>query len=218
MKLFVAYPSYNGLTEEFVRCLLRTTHAKPCAMELRDWPGDSAIGRARNNCAAEFLSSDCTDLLFIDTDLIFSPDHIARIVSHDVDIVGGCYPKKQKQLSWVLNTLEGHASPDPDTGLQRVRYMGTGFLRIRRSVFERMIEAYPEIAYRPDAGEQGGDKHDFFTFGVYRDQPDKPGRYLSEDWYFCQRVIDLGINIYADTRIVLKHVGKAIYPLEDIGK
>lgn len=211
MKLFVAYPSYNGLTEEFVRSLMHLAQAKPCPMVMRDWPGDSAIGRARNNCVAEFLKSDCTEMLFVDTDLIFSPEHVARIVTHDVDIVGGCYPKKQMELGWVLNAHTDYPDPQSD-GLHRVRYVGTGFMRIRRSVFERMAAAYPELSYEPDSGETGETKHDFFQFGVYRPTPDAPGRYLSEDWYFCQRALDMNIPVYADTGIILKHVGKFIYP------
>jgi hypothetical protein len=39
-------------------------------------------------------------------------------------------------------------------------------------------------------------------------------RYLSEDWFFCERALRLGYEIFADTRVVLKHVGEAIYPLK----
>lgn len=168
--------------------------------------GDSLVSRSRNVLAAEFLKTDCTHLLFIDTDLIFSPDHVARLVSHDKDIVCGLYPKKQRKLAWVCNMIAGEEANE--NGLQRIKYAGTGFLMIHRRVFESMIAAHPEIAYNPDAEEEGS-KWDLFPVGVYKK------RYLSEDWFFCQRALDLGFDVWADTRVILKHVGEMIYPVDN---
>ena len=39
-------------------------------------------------------------------------------------------------------------------------------------------------------------------------------RYLSEDWMFCQRWLDIGGKVYGDAGIVLKHIGSAVYPLQ----
>lgn len=39
-------------------------------------------------------------------------------------------------------------------------------------------------------------------------------RYLSEDWYFCQRWIDIGGEIFAHTGVVIRHQGQAVYPLK----
>ena len=49
--------------------------------------------------------------------------------------------------------------------------------------------------------------------GVYEYQ-DGHRRYLSEDWYFCQRWLDLGGDVLVDTRIILQHIGTAIFPLQ----
>lgn len=205
-KVFVALPVYGGYHAHFVHCLLKLIQSPPVPMVVKPNAGDSLVSRSRNVLAAEFLKSDCTHLLFLDTDLIFSPEHVARLVSHDLPIVAGLYPKKQRELAWVCNLLPGE-QPDAN-GLQRIRYAGTGCLLVKREVFLRMIEAHPEIAYQPDTGEEGT-KWDFFSVGVHK------GRYLSEDWYFCQRALDLGYNVVADTRVVLKHVGEMIYPVDN---
>lgn len=205
-KVFVALPVYGHYHAHFVHSLMHLIQEPPCKLQIKPNCGDSLVSRSRNVLAAEFLKSDCTHLLFIDTDLIFSPEHVARLVSHDKDIVAGLYPKKQRKLAWVCNMIAGE-EPD-ENGLQRIAYAGTGFLMISRRVFERMIEAYPQIAYRPDAGEEG-DKWDLFPVGVHN------GRYLSEDWFFCQRALELGFDVWADTRVVLKHVGEMIYPLDN---
>jgi FkbM family methyltransferase len=205
-KVFLALPVYGGYHAHFVHCLIKLIQSPPVPMAIKPNAGDSLVSRSRNVLAAEFLKSDCTHLLFLDTDLIFSGDQIKRLVEHDLPIVAGLYPKKQRELAWVCNMLPDE-QPDAN-GIQRIKYAGTGCLLIKREVFERMIDAHPEIAYRPDNGEEG-EKWDFFSVGVHK------GRYLSEDWFFCQRALDLGYDVCADTRVILKHVGEAIYPIDN---
>jgi hypothetical protein len=209
-KLFVALPVYGGYDAFFAECLIKLIQAPPCSLMVRSCKGDSLVSRARNTLTAEFLATDCTHLFFIDTDLIFSPEHVERLVSHDKPIVAGLYPKKQVKLEWVINTI-GEWEQD-ENGLTRVKYAGTGFLMIAREVVEAMIEAYPESRYNPD--HRDTDEHDLWPVGVY-EYPDGNRRYLSEDWYFCQRALDLGYDIYADCRVILKHVGQCIYPIQD---
>jgi len=212
-KLFVAVPTYGGSSvSDFWKCLLRLQARPPCNLQVRILDGDSLVSRARNTLTAEFLNSDCTHLLFLDSDLIFSSEHISRIMEHDAPVVAGFYPKKQDgHLAWVCNGKRGE-KPN-DHGLQEVRYMGTGFLRIAREVFLAMIERWgDQISYHPDHAP-AQTEYDLWPVGVYQ-YPDGHRRYLSEDWYFCQRWLDLGGKVYGDCRIVLKHVGRATYPLK----
>lgn len=211
-KVFVALPVYGGLDPLFSQCLARLIKDPPVAMALRMQPGDSLVSRSRNTLTADFLESDCTDLVFIDTDLVFSNEQLERLCGHDAEVVGGFYPKKQPgPVAWVCNGCLTPTTPGAD-GLQEVRYMGTGFLRVRRGVFERMMAAYPELQYTRD--ERGRVEWDFWSVGVY-EYADGLRRYLSEDWFFCQRWLDLGGKVYGDTRLILRHVGQAVYPLPD---
>lgn len=212
-KLFVGLPVYGGYHPLFINGLLRLQMEPPCSLIIRPCIGDSLVARARNKLAADFLETDATHLLFLDTDLIFSPEQIARLLSHDVPIVAGLYPKKQPQLAWVLNILPGE-EPRAN-GLQKVKYVGTGCLMIEREVLIHMIEEFPEIAYVTDAGQTQRNEHDFFPTGPMFDPEQKTTRYHSEDWGFCRRALDLGYDVWADTRVVCKHVGDCIYPLAD---
>ena len=152
-------------------------------------------------------------MLQIDCDLIFSSDHVARIISHNVPVVGGMYALKQQgPLAWCVNTLPNQP-PANENGLQPVRYVGTGFICVQRHVFDKMKSAHPESNYRADYGGRHPE-FDYWPMGVYRSGPLDEGRYLSEDWYFCQRWLDLGGTVYADCGTVLKHIGPAIFPLK----
>lgn len=207
-------PVYGGYSPYFVRSLLELQAAQPCDLMVHSCIGDSLVARARNRIAAKFLASDATHLWFVDTDLIFSPEHLGRLLSHGTRITAGLYPKKQLALDWVFNGLPGEETQE--NGLRRVRYAGTGCLLIAREVLEKMRDAHPELAYEPDSGDEPGTKWDFFSTGVWHDPVTGKGRYLSEDWYFCQRAIELGYDIWMDMEVVLKHVGECIYPVAPV--
>lgn len=212
-KIFLALPIDNGAKRAWERCIHALRDNAPCDMVEAEVYGDSLVSRARNTLSAQFLKTDCTHLLWIDSDIIFKPEDVARLASHDVGVVAGFYPKKQAELAWVCNALAEPAAVDPTTGLQPVRYMGTGFMLIAREVFERMRNEYPDIAFTPD-GKEEETEWDFWQVGVYK-FPDGFRRYLSEDWWFCQRCLDMGIQVHADTRIVVQHIGEVAYPLPD---
>jgi hypothetical protein len=209
-KLFIAVPVYGDVPLPFLMQMMKLAIGRlPFEFSI-DFTQDSLVTRARNTLTAKFLSTDCTHLLFIDSDLIFSVEQIARIASHPEDVVGGFYPKKQEgPIGWVMNGCLEPKETRPD-GLVEVRYVGTGFLRIARSVFENMMQAHWDIVYKPDHADRL--ERDYWPVGPYR-YKDGTVRYLSEDWYFCQRWLDLGGKVWADTQIILKHCGRAIYPL-----
>lgn len=208
VKLFVAVPAYGGIPIEFAQSLMHLQANPPCDIFIKPLPGDSLVSRARNSLTAMFLKTDCTHLLFIDSDLIFSSEHIKTLLDCDEQVIGGMYPKKkQGKIEWVCNGFADQPKPD-ETGKQEVRYIGTGFLMVKREVFEKMIAAYGDtIAFHPDHATDET-WHDLWPVGVYNK------RHLSEDWFFCQRWLDLGGKVYGHTRVILKHVGHAIYPLQ----
>lgn len=219
IKLFIGLPIYAQVPAFFLQSLLALQARKPLfaadGREIKITIGMSqgdGVARSRNQLSADFLASDCTHLLFIDCDLIFSAEHVARIVSHDAPLVGGLYPKKQDVPGlpeWVLNSLP-NTEPD-ENGLQEVRYIGTGFMCIQRLTFELMLLHYrPEIEFTADYGKRR-QEWDFWPMGVYT-YNDGTRRYLSEDWYFCQRWLDIGGKVLADTRTIIKHIGPTIFP------
>ena len=190
------------------------TFQAPWDCELKMHVGDPYIGHARAILNGGFLRSTCTHLMFIDNDLqpregTVLADHIKRLLSHDKDIVAGFYAKKnQKEGGWCCDALVDQKEAD-ETGLMEVNYMGTGFMLIKRGVLEHMREAYGKELHF--VNEQDGlDYWDFFSTGVH--QPSR--RWLSEDWWFCQRARDLGYIIYGDARLIMLHMGYALYPLE----
>jgi FkbM family methyltransferase len=214
-KLFVAVPIYQDVPGEFAVSMNMLTRARydfPVMTQFLQ--GDSLVTRVRNNLTAMFLESDASDLLFLDCDLVFKPEHIASIMRHDEAIVAGFYArKKSDSLMWVANRFPDQTEMTPDArGLVHVRYAGTGFMRISRAVFENMIHEWGEqLWYKPDSGTREKE-YEFWKVGIYRG--DGFPRYLSEDWYFCQLANDLGYKVWLDCKVFARHIGRISYPLK----
>lgn len=207
MKVFVAIPCQGGFSAEFNASLINLVRTPPCRyrMSICKSPG---VGVSRNILTHEFLGSDADKLLMIDSDILFTPEHVKRIVSHEEPLVGGLYAKKEKDGRVCCERLPD-IDPVPDErGLIPLHYVGTGFMCATRELLNLMIKRYPEIMYL----EEGTSKkmHDFWTVGVHEGLR----RYLTEDWWFCQRTIDLGFRVWGDSQVMLQHEGRAIYPLE----
>tara|TARA_B100000989_G_scaffold141357_1_gene105162 strand:- start:3583 stop:4248 length:666 start_codon:yes stop_codon:yes gene_type:complete len=167
---------------------------------------ESNVNRARNSCAAKFLNSDCTHLMFVDADIQFNPKDIVKLINHNKDIVGGIYPQKTLPPKMVVNTItNGKTEGD----LIEVGTLGTGFMLVKRLVFEKMIEngATPYVDDIGLSPEENANQYDFFQCTI-----DSKGRYLTEDWSFCRRWRQLGGSIWADKTISLTHVGYFRFP------
>lgn len=181
---------------------------------------DSLTPRARNRAAAAFLRGKRDQLLFVDTDIVFTTEHFEMIMQHPENVVGGIYCKKEQEVSPCYNLLENTA-PQKVGGLVEIKRTGTGFLRIDREVLIRMKETpaakcqhcgsihWTQAAFYKNHGD---DEWDFFPTGV------KDLEYLSEDWFFCDRARALGFKVWCDTRIQTKHEGTCFYPTDDAVK
>jgi hypothetical protein len=220
---------YIGITSGFMNSDVQHVSAvgalaaqKPMPLMI-GWNCDPSIIRARNELAAEFLLSTCTHLLYIDSDIIFKPGDVDRITSHKELVVGGLYPLKRdlRVVEWCVNTalvngdiLDGRKVDlkPRDDGLQAVRYVGTGFMCIARAAFEKILEHdREEIEYQSDR-EPHRTEHAFFREGVHK-TVDHWKRFLTEDYFFCQRWIELGETVWADTQCPVRHAGRAVWPL-----
>lgn len=212
-KLFLPIICYNHTANtEYMMSLIALSH------ELRNhdihyvfYPivFDSLISRARNAAVAHFLESDCTDLLFIDSDIEFEPESVLKLLRHNKEVVSAAYPKKYYVLDRVFYgeeivdfVISGNVQMNSD-GLVECTYAPTGFLMIQRGVFEKMTKAYPNLKYSNDINGYGDldTFYDFFQVSV------RNGILESEDWGFCSLWRELGGKILMDPTISLGHIG-----------
>lgn len=175
-KLFVATPMYGGQNNGMYMkaCLDLQGMCMQYGIEVRFsfLFNESLITRARNYLVDEFLRSGYTHLLFIDSDIHFDPQDVLALIGLDKDVIGGPYPKKS--INWrniaqamlknptitpgELDALTGDYVFNPVPGTKQfkvtepleVMEIGTGYMMVKREVFEKFKEAYPTLTYKPD--------------------------------------------------------------------
>ena len=95
---------------------------------------------------------------------------------------------------------------DIQDGLIKLKDAGTGFMIIKRSVIEKMIESYPELYFNNDLHlDAEFSKWTYLFFDCMHEPETK--RYLSEDYAFCRRWQQLGGEVWLDPIVKLDHIG-----------
>lgn len=197
---------------------------------------ESLITRARNYCVDEFLRSGFTHLMFIDSDIGFNYKDVLALLHlcdehNEYDIITGPYPKKT--IAWekvkaaadqgygednpfqlehfvgdfVFNPAQNITSFKLDEPVE-IREGGTGFMMIKRSVFDKYAEAFPELSYKPDHARTehfDGTREIHAYFDTIID-PDTR-RYLSEDYMFSYNARKIGLKVWMCPWMQLRHVG-----------
>jgi hypothetical protein len=217
MKVFIPLICYNHTcnTEWMMSILKLLNSAKETGLNMSFYPifFESLVSRARNAAVAHFLEDEeNTHLLFIDSDIIFEPEDVYRLIQADKEVIAGMYPKKYIVWDRLKKNPDAERVDFPIGGEIKVteddyiesNYLPTGFLMIKREAILKLIAEHPELKYRNDIDGYGFDNDNFynlFNAGV------RNGIYESEDWGFCSLWKESGGQVLIHPDINLKHVG-----------
>jgi len=147
-----------------------------------------------------------THMIFIDCDLQFDKEAILKLLWHEKDVMTASYPIKE--IDWVKVKEGAEAGVEPqelmeystryvvhmnkpgenqlniDNGAIECYEAGTGFMLIRRQVFEKMFKKYKKLKYSDDTGALIGEEKEN-SYALFNSYIDDDGRFLSEDYGFC---------------------------------
>jgi hypothetical protein len=202
---------------------------------------ESLITRARNYCCDEFMRSDAEHLMFIDSDIGFNPQDVIALMAlqaqdpEKYDIIGGPYPKKCISWEKIKHAVDkGVADEDPNVldkfvgdyvfnpkGGQgsiaigepcEVLEIGTGFMMVSKQAMKKFADSYQQYLYRPDhirTEHFDGSRKIMMYFQAEVDP--KSERYLSEDYWFCQKAQEIGLRTWFCPWMKMQHVGTYIF-------
>lgn len=228
----IATPAYGGqVTEAYFQSVLRLMFEAQrlgLAIGVHTVTNESLITRARNNIVHTFMESPFEQLLWIDADIAFDVSNVLRLVNSTHEVTATPYPMKGIQWDAVAGStaaekiatgkqyVVNRVSDEKDAqGFVEVRDAGTGFMCIKRSVFEKMAEAYPELTYQSDHRVIGNDnnRNRYLFFDTMIEETEEQGRrYLSEDYAFCRRWQNIGGKVLLDSEApALGHRGSYTY-------
>lgn len=154
----------------------------------------SVISEARNLCVEAALHAKAEWLIFLDSDMVFPPDTIKRLMSHEVPIVGATYPRKILPLTFIGARRDGATFSLADKGMVEAARLPTGCMLIKTSVFEKLKAPFFRCGYSEEAG-----------------------KVLSEDFWFSDRVRELGFPLWCDMELSrqIEHIGSFRYVLRE---
>lgn len=164
------------------------------------------LANGRNEGVRKFMPTGGDRLLFMDADMVATPDQfatIAQMCDEERPVVGGRYmnptgnPNELGMVaygfcedpgpSYGFHRLESPTvDTDPDSDLCEVAAVGTGFMCIHRTILEKLAAEYPEPT-------------PWFTDMTLGEN------YIGEDLAFCYRVRDLGYPVYLARKLKIGH-------------
>lgn len=211
LSVMIAVPSGAGsLGYEFLGCLDETYRMFGSAGVTYQFviePHNADIVMARSRLFAKFLRSTCTHLLMIDDDMGWTPQDVGRLFAAKKDFVAVAGPKKRVPLQCAVTPLPldknyGRINMDHATGTVEVKEVGGAFNLYTRAFADKMIAAYPELAY---AGVAGETEYSLFMPLIHE------MAYKAEDYAICHRWRAIGGGVHVCPDVSLKHIGRWTY-------
>lgn len=139
----------------------------------------SPVASARNDLVRKALSIKPDHILFVDSDMVFPPDALLRLLKHDRSVVATAYPMRIPPYESTFAPVD----PNCDRfGLQRAKCFGFGMVLIKPAVFEELSAPWFTHQWRVQSAVA----------------PDNIDGEVSEDVGFCQRAMAAGIELWAD--------------------
>ena len=201
MRISVGLPLYDGKMDYRVAACLMTeiliAEKNGDSLSLCMLGGCSDLARGRNQIVYEFLESEADRLVFLDSDVTFTPGSLVKIAHYPEDVVGGAYRLKedgpeQYPIAFLQDRKELRAN---EHGLLEVAMVPTGFLSMSRNAFKKFKEAYPGREYQ----SRGVTQYCYFQI------PYGDGALYTEDSYFCKEWKAIDGQVFMDPELTLTH-------------
>jgi hypothetical protein len=208
--IFVATPAFNNkVNTEFALSLIALNILlKENGVSITNTLNSSGslLVAERNRIVEDFYRSEATHLLCIDSDLGFPAEAVLAMLNADKEFIAGVYPARSEDKTneyLIRPKLNDNSIIVQEGHLLSAEYIPAGFMLLSRSAVQKMRDKFPELYYQPRM-EERKDEHAylFFNTEVYE------GEFWGEDYVFCRRAREAGIDIWVDPLIQFDHNGK----------
>lgn len=193
MRLLIGIPTLDYIHVEFMKCLMKLL------MKLKDEHIDfdvdiqsgTLVYLARDRIAHKAINEKYTHVLWLDSDMIFSPDILDDLMFSGKEFVSGIYHARRKGYascifkSINLHQIERFEEYPKDTF--RIEGCGFGCVLVTVEMLKAVCLKY-ETCFLPLPG-------------------------MGEDIAFCKRAMDMGYTLWCEPGVVCGHIGHiTIYP------
>lgn len=202
MKILIAIPAQDLMHTGFVQSLLALKI--PEGAQIRyGMILNSLVYDARNALAAQAVKEDTDFILWLDSDMTFSPSLLVDLLADDKDIVSGlCFRRRPPFSPTLYKTLRAdrerpernaHEKYDdyPKDTLFEVEGCGMAAVLMKTDVLRKIT------------------LHEFVP-GKANMPPFAPILGYGEDLSFCVRAREAGCSIWCDSRVKVGHLGVVV--------
>jgi hypothetical protein len=206
--IFIATPAFDGRVHiPYALSLSDTIFAlKTNGYNVKPYitASGSLLVAERNRAVQAFWDSGCDYMFCIDSDLGWPAQAVLAMLNQDKEFICGVYPVRGsggKDFTYRPVSNDG-ATVVTENHLVKMLYVPAGFMIIKRSVIEKMRNKFPELYYCPkDPRNKELPGYCFFNTEVWE------GEFWGEDYTFCRRAREVGVDIWCDPLIEFDHAG-----------
>jgi len=215
----IATPAYDGKVDlQYALSLANTVHllkTNGVKVTIRLALSGSLLVAERNRIIQEFWESDCTHLLCIDSDLGWPEQAVLAMLDANKEFVGGVYPARGQSGLFLFRPI---MNPDKtlvtEKHLLKMEYIPAGFMLLSKSLVSKMRDKFPELYYEPKNKSVLNPEKAFCFF----DTELWEGEFWGEDYVFCRRAREAGVDIWVDPLIQFNHAGTIGMLIESLSK
>ena len=206
MKIMIATPAYGGKVDvSYSIALADTVHelmSTGIQVVFNIPRSGSLLVAERNRILKNFMDSDCSHLLCVDGDLAWPAKSVLSMIHKNKEFVGGVYPCRGEASFTFRPVLNEDQSIVTESNLLKMEYIPAGFMLLQKSMLEKMKTKFPQLYFEP--------KHEsmkinngwaFFNTEIW------DGEFWGEDYYFCRKAREAGVDIWVDPMITFNHAG-----------
>lgn len=235
IRLFISTPCYDAMmTMQYTMSILNLNmllNSHDIEYVIDFVGNESLIPRARNKSLAKFVESNFTHILFIDSDIEFPAQAVIDLLEFNKDVVCCTYSKKafnwnrfiysmktemQSQESFesrgldynynVITDKDNELIQSENKNFIKVKHASTGFMMVKKEIVNKLCQKHTELTIKTDDLIE----EDTTICGLFCCMI-KDKVYLSEDYSFCERVNDIGGEIWLNITHNLNHIGKYVF-------
>jgi len=203
MKTLIAIPCMDMVHTGFMKSLLQMNRVGEIGFSIIS---SSLIYDARNSLAKHGVDGEFDRILWLDSDMEFSPDLFERLSNdmdeNDLDIVGGLYfTRREPSIPVVYQKVGYYHSDDDEVTPVALNY----YEYPQDQLFPCEGIGFGAVLVKVDLIKKVQEKHGL---------PFSPILGFGEDLSFCMRARDVGSEIYCDSRVMIGHIGLKTYTHE----
>lgn len=213
VNLFIGTPCYNSqLHSDYLHSIMSFYEAK-VPFTIMTLGNESLITRGRNQIISYFYNTmNFTHLLFLDADIYLHANGLLRLLYHQKDVIGAPVALKGRHVETGGPVYNVGQQLGEEGDLIKTDRVGTAVFMLSREAVNALIDKakadndiyYPNPHTRGDANPNVK-LYDVFKTGVFNKD------YLSEDYYVCKTLMELGFDVYVDPTVTTKHNGMFVF-------